>query len=204
MSTLIVTGTGTGIGKTIFSAALAGALGATYWKPVQAGLEAETDSQTVARLAGVTVLPEAYRLKMPASPHRAAAAEGIILDPARLALPKISTPLVVEGAGGLMVPLTADFLLIDLFARWQAPLILCAATHLGTINHSLLALEAIRTRNIPLLGIAFIGEANEDSEATICRLGRAKRLGRLDRVAALNKASLAAAFAASFTIGDFR
>ena len=204
MKTFIVTGTSTGIGKTIFAAALAGALGAAYWKPVQAGLEEETDSQTVARLAGAAVLPEAYRLKMPASPHRAAAAEGIVLDPARLALPKTAMPLVVEGAGGLMVPLTPDLLFIDLFARWQAPLILCAATHLGTINHSLLSLEAIRTRNIPLLGIAFIGEANEDSEATICRLGRAKHLGRLNPVAALNNISLAAAFAEGFSIGDFR
>jgi dethiobiotin synthetase len=202
--TFIVTGTDTGIGKTVFSAALAGALNATYWKPVQAGLEDETDSQTVARLAGVTVLPEAYRLKLPASPHRAAAEEGITIDPARLVLPQTAQPLVVEGAGGLMVPLTPEILFIDLFARWQAPLILCARTSLGTINHSLLSLEAIRTRNIPLLGIAFIGEANPDSEATICRLGRARRLGRLDPIASLNRATLAYAFAAGFDPGDFR
>ena len=200
----VVTGTDTGIGKTVFSAALAAAIGATYWKPVQAGLEGETDSQTVARLAGARVLPEAWRLKMPASPHRAAAAEGIEIDPAGLILPQLPGPLVVEGAGGLMVPLTADVLFIDVFARWHAPLILCARTSLGTINHTLLSLEAIRTRNIPLLGVAFLGDANKDSEATICRLGHAKNLGRLDRITRLDKDSLANAFANGFNMGDFR
>jgi len=205
----VVTGTDTGLGKTVFAAALAGALGASYWKPVQAGLptsenESETDSQTVSRLAGVSVLPEIYRLKMPASPHRAAAAENITIDPARLRLPEIPTPLVVEGAGGLMVPLTQDCLFIDIFARWQAPLVLCARTSLGTINHTLLSLEAIRRRNITLLGIAFMGAANEDSESIICRLGRARRLGRLAPIAALSRASVADAFAAGFDPRDFQ
>src|SRR4051812_1766864 len=101
---LIVTGTGTGIGKTIFAAALTGALGGVYWKPVQAGLEGESDSEIVARLSARPVLPEAYRLQLAASPHRAAAEEGVRIDPAILALPQTPQPLVVEGAGGLMVP----------------------------------------------------------------------------------------------------
>ena len=199
----VVTGTDTGIGKTVFSAALTDAIGGVYWKPVQAGLDGETDSQTVARLAHAAVLPEAYRLTMAASPHRAAAEEGIAIDPATLTLPQTDRPLVVEGAGGLMVPLTPETLYIELFARWDAPLILCARTALGTINHSLLSLAAIRARNIPLLGIAFIGEANEDSERIICRLGQAKRLGRLGLVAPLDRAHLQAAFQAGFDIGDF-
>ena len=110
---------------------------------------------------------------------------------------------MVEGAGGLLVPLDEDTLYIDVFARWGAPLILCARTSLGTINHTLLSLEAIRTRNIPLLGIAFLGEANNDSEATICRLGGARRLGRLGPVAPLDGAHLRAAFAAGFSLEDF-
>jgi dethiobiotin synthetase len=199
MKRFIVTGTDTGIGKTVFAAALTGALKAIYWKPVQAGLDGETDSQTVARLSGQGVLPEAYRFKLAASPHRAAAAEGLTIDPARLVLPETDVPLIVEGAGGLLVPLTEDMLYIDVFARWNAPLILCARTSLGTINHTLLSLEAIRARNIPLLGIAFIGEENKDSERIIAKLGGVKRLGRLDPVVPLNAENLSNAFAAGFS-----
>ena len=100
----LVTGTDTDIGKTVFCAGLAGLLGARYWKPVQAGLEAPTDSDTVAALAGVPVVPEAYRLTLAASPHQAAAEEDIVIDPDSLVPP--DGPLVIEGAGGLMVPLT--------------------------------------------------------------------------------------------------
>jgi dethiobiotin synthetase len=199
----IVTGTDTGIGKTVFAAALTGAIGGVYWKPVQAGLEEETDSVTVSRLSGRPVLPEAYRLKLPASPHRAAQAEGGAIEAATLRLPETNAPLVVEGAGGLLVPLNEDTLFIDMFARWSIQLILCARTSLGTINHTLLSLEAIRARRIPLLGIAFIGEGNDDSERIICRFGSAKRLGRLGPVAPLEPASLAAAFAAGFQRQDF-
>jgi len=199
----VVTGTDTGIGKTVFAAALTGAIGGVYWKPIQAGLEEETDRELVARLSGCPVLPEAYRLKLPASPHRAAAAEGIAIDEAVLRLPETDAPLVVEGAGGLLVPLTENTLFVDMFARWAMPLILCARTSLGTINHTLMSLEAIRARRIPLLGIAFIGEANDDSERIICRFGSVKRLGRLGLVAPLERDRLAAAFADGFHRQDF-
>lgn len=204
MSVFVVSGTGTGIGKTVFAAALTQALGGVYWKPVQAGLDGETDSQTVARLSGRQTLPEAYRLKLAASPHKAAAEEGVAIAPEKLVLPVTAAPLIVEGAGGLLVPLTETTLYADVFARWQAPLILCASTALGTINHTLLSLEAIRARSIALLGIAFIGEANDDSERIIQKLGRAKRLGRLARLSPLNRESLSRAFAAGFDPGDFR
>lgn len=199
----IVTGTGTGIGKTVFAAALTAALSGIYWKPVQAGLDGESDSEAVTRLSGRPVLPEAYRLALAASPHRAAAEEGVRIDPGRLVLPHTNEPLVVEGAGGLMVPLNEEALFIDLFARWRAPLILCAATALGTINHSLLSLEAIRRRDIPLLGIAFVGGAQPESETIICRLGQVKRLGRMPPVSPLNRAALADAFARNFNLADF-
>ena len=204
MKRFVVTGTDTGLGKTVFAAALTNALQGIYFKPVQAGLLPETDTQIVARLSGRPVLPEIYRFKLAASPHKAAAAEGIKLNPAKLVLPKTAAPLVVEGAGGLLVPLNPATLYIDVFKRWKAPLILCARTSLGTINHTLLSLEAIRARKIPLLGIAFIGEANADSEAIICKLGRAKRLGRLDHVFPLTPKKLAKAFAAGFSLKDFR
>ena len=203
MKAFVVSGTGTGIGKTVFAAALTGALEGIYWKPVQAGLDDETDSQTAARLSGRPTLPEAWRLKLAASPHKAAAKEGLTIAPEKLSLPAHDAPLIVEGAGGLLVPLTETTLFADVFARWQAPLILCTSTALGTINHTLLSLEAIRARKIPLLGIAFIGQANDDSERIIVKLGNAKRLGRLPQLSLLNRQTLASAFAASFNLGDF-
>ena len=198
--TIVVTGTDTDVGKTVFAAAL----GATYWKPVQAGLADGTDEGTVQRLGVTRVLPEAYRLVTPCSPHRAAAIDGVTIDADRLALPQVAGLLVVEGAGGALVPLTDDLLYADLFARWEAPVVLVARTQLGTINHSLLSLEALRARGVPVLGIAFNGPPEPDSEATIARIGRVKRLGRLDRVEHLDAASLAAAFAAGFDVEDFR
>ena len=207
-STLIVTGTDTGVGKTVFAAALAGALGARYWKPVQAGPDEDggSDALKVARLAGIAaerVHPEAYRLATPCSPHRAAEIDGVVLDPARLTLPRGEGPLVVEGAGGVLVPLSRNRLYADQFAAWGAPVVLVARTSLGTINHSLLALEALRARSVPVLGVAFVGEGNEDSEATIAAMGRVRRLGRLPLLADLTRESLAKAFAENFRPGDF-
>ena len=203
---IVVTGTDTGIGKTVFSAALAGALDAVYWKPVQAGLDEETDSDTVLKLSGLSsdrLLREAYRLKTPASPHLAAKIDSVMLVPAALALPETARPLVVEGAGGLMVPLTENLTYIDVMAGWRVPVVLCARTALGTINHSLLSIEALRSRDIPLQGIAFIGDANEESERIICAMGRAKRLGRLPRLDPLTVDTLRAAFAQNFSVAAF-
>jgi dethiobiotin synthetase len=196
----VVSGTDTDIGKTVFAAGLCGFLGLRYWKPVQCGLPG--DRETVAALAGVETLPEAYRLNMPAAPHQAAAAQGIAIDPASLNPP--DGPLAIEGAGGLMVPLNRETLFIDVFARWQIPLVLCARTALGTINHTLLSIAAVRARAIPLQGVAFIGEANEESESIIAKLGQVKRLGRLPHLPALTRESLAAAFDQNFRREDFQ
>ncbi len=204
--TIVVTGTDTDIGKTVFAAGLAAALGARYWKPVQAGLADGSDTASVVTL-GVhadRVLPEAYRLTTPCSPHLAAEIDGVTIDPDRLALPEIDGPLVVEGAGGVMVPVTRDLIFADLFARWGKPVVLVARTGLGTINHSLLSIEALRSRDVPILGIAFVGDPVEDSEATIATLGKVRRLGRLPRLAPLNAATLAEAFAANFDLAAFR
>jgi len=204
MRPIIATGTDTGIGKTVFAAGLAAALGAAYWKPIQSGLDGEaSDSDTARRLGVRDVLPEAYRLTEPLSPHRAAELDGVTIDPARLTLPDVLGTLVIEGAGGLLVPVTRTLLFADLFRQWAAPAVLVARTGLGTINHSLLSVEAMRTRGIAILGIAFVGEANEDNEATICALAGVRRLGRLPLLAPLNAGSLAAAFAAHFRIEDF-
>ena len=204
---IVVTGTDTEIGKTVFAAGLADQLGACYWKPIQSGLEGETDSQIVTRLGGLSsdrILPERYRLKTPVSPHQSAAIDGISIDMAALDVPDAgSRPLVIEGAGGLMVPLDRSTLYIDVFAHWRLPVVLCARTALGTINHSLLSVEALRHRGIELLGIAFIGESNPESERAICEIGRVKRLGRLSRLSPLTRDTLREAFATSFKPADF-
>jgi dethiobiotin synthetase len=203
---IIVTGTDTGIGKTVLSAALAGALDGFYWKPVQAGLDEETDSQTVLRLSGLAaerVLPEAYRLRTPASPHLAAELDGVTIEPDSLRVSEKDRPLVVEGAGGLLVPLTRDVTYLDLMASWRLPVVLCARTTLGTINHSLLSIAALRARGVAMLGIAFIGDANVESERIITDMGKVRRLGRLPHVAPLTRDTLREAFTGGFDIRDF-
>ncbi|UAK24479.1 dethiobiotin synthase [Sphingomonas nostoxanthinifaciens] len=199
----VVTGTDTGIGKTVFAAGLTHAIGASYWKPIQAGLDEGSDRATVATLAALSparLLPEAYALTTPCSPHRAAELDAVTIDPDRLALPPVDGPLVVEGAGGALVPVTRSLLFADLFARWSLPVILVARTALGTINHSLLSIEALRARGVAIHGVAFVGDAVPDSEATIVAIGGVPRLGRLPLLDPLDHAALARAFAESFDV----
>jgi dethiobiotin synthetase len=206
MKRFVVVGTDTGIGKTTFSAALTGALDGAYWKPVQSGDLDATDSDTVLRLAGIApqqIVPEIYRLKTPASPHLAAEIDGVEIDPAALELPETDRPLIVEGAGGLLVPITRQITYIDVIARWNIPVVLCARTTLGTINHSLLSIEALRARKVPLFGIAFIGDENVESERIIVAMGRVRRLGRLPHLVPLSRQTLHNAFAAHFDVADF-
>ncbi len=207
MPRFVVTGTDTGIGKTVFAAGLAGALEAHYWKPVQSGLEEETDSETVRRLAALPashVLPEAYRLKTPVSPHLAARLDGVMIRPETLLPPAIDGPLVIEGAGGLLVPLTDHVLFADVFTRWQIPVILCARTGLGTINHTLLSLEALHRRAIPVFGIAFIGDEQAETQAIIATMGGAPVLGRLPRLDPLTPETLRQAFSSYFELARFQ
>ncbi len=205
MARFAITGTDTDVGKTLFAAGLAAQLGARYWKPVQAGLEDETDSEVVARLSGgrAQVLPEAYRLTTPCSPHEAARIDGVTIDPSRMALPAGDGPLVVEGAGGVLVPLRDDLVSADQFARWGLPVVLVARTSLGTINHSLLSLEALRARKIAVHGIVFSGTSNPASEAAIVKLGAVRHLGRLPWIEPLSAGTLTAAFAANIDLAAF-
>ncbi len=206
MSVVVVTGTDTDIGKTVFAAGLAAALGAHYWKPIQAGTDGGGDAATVARL-GVPqqlILAEAYRLRTPCSPHLSAEIDGVVIEPGRLELPSAGGPLVVEGAGGVLAPVTRNLAFADLFARWGRPVVLVARTRLGTINHSLLSLEALRARGVRVLGVAFIGDPVEDSEAIIAARGGVRRLGRLPNLPRLDADTLARAFARAFDLEDFR
>jgi dethiobiotin synthetase len=201
----VVTGTDTGIGKTVFAAGLASALGAHYWKPIQAGTDPDGDKEVVARLSGLTashILPEAYRLTAPASPHLAARIDGVDITLDRLALPQVDGPLVVEGAGGVLVPVSETLLMADLFAYWGQPVILCARTALGTINHSLLSIEALRARQVPIAGIAFIGERHEENERIIPQLAKIPSLGRLPLLDPLNASALITAFSAHIRLSD--
>ncbi|RAZ83073.1 ATP-dependent dethiobiotin synthetase BioD [Mesorhizobium hawassense] len=203
---IVITGTDTGIGKTVFAAGLTALLDGIYWKPVQSGTASETDSEIVSLLAGLSadrVLPEAWRLTEPLSPHRAAELDGVEIDALALALPPTERPLIVEGAGGLMVPLNRHTLYIDVFARWNAPVILCARTALGTINHTLLSIEALRARSIPLLGVVFIGDLVVDTQKTIVQMGKVRVLGRLPFLRSLTPGTLSASMQELFRAADF-
>ncbi|MFH1157776.1 MAG: dethiobiotin synthase [Pseudomonadota bacterium] len=200
----IITGTDTGVGKTVFAAMLTLALKGVYWKPVQAGTEGATDTQTVRKLTGLPdnrFLPESYILTQPLSPHRAAELDGRKIE--ELKLPKAVSPLIIEGAGGLMVPLSRETLFIDIFKKWNLPVILCARTVLGTINHTLLSIEAMKKRAMPILGIAFIGSDNPDNIRTITEFSGVRNLGRLPLLEALGKKSLEEAFDENFRKEDF-
>ena len=178
-----VTGTDTGIGKTVVSACLALAWGADYWKPVQTGLARdEGDTAMVSRLAGLP--PErlhtpAYALDAPLSPHLAAAREGADIRLEDLVLPASELPIVVEGAGGPLVPLNGRVLMVDLMVRLALPVVLVAPNRLGAINQTLLALEALKARGLPVLGVVLIGTPFADNRAAIETHGRVKVLAEL-------------------------
>ena len=172
MQHLFITGIGTDVGKTVVAAILTEALGADYWKPVQAGLTPTTDAETVRQLVSnpdSQFHPEAYRLALPASPHAAAAAEGIELSPTTFRLPHTDNHLVVEGAGGLLVPLAPGFLMVDLLAQLGLATVVVSHNYLGSINHTLLTLEALRQRQIPVRGLVFNGEPTPTTEDFIAQ-----------------------------------
>ena len=181
-----VTGIHTDVGKTMVAAAMVAHLGADYWKPVQAGLEPQTDSQRVAELAGPRlgrIWPERYRLHKPCSPHEAAAAEGLSLSLEDFELPPdTGQPLVVEGAGGLMVPLNDQNSILDLAKRLKLPLVLVIRHYLGSINHSLLSLAQIEQAGLNLAGLVFNGPANPASEQAILARSTAPVLFRLEEI----------------------
>lgn len=189
-----VTGTDTDVGKTVVSAWLMLHLGADYWKPVQAGLDGETDADVVKRLAradDVRIHPSAYALPEPLSPHEAARRAGVEIEMARFALPPVDGPLVVEGAGGLMVPLNDSALVIDLIAQLGLPAILACRSTLGTINHSLLSIEALRRRGLALAGVVLIGPPTPHNRAAIEAYGKVRVLAEIPPLEPLTAEALA-------------
>lgn len=191
---LVVCGTDTDVGKTVVSALLVQGLGAHYWKPVQSGLEGGGDTGRVQQLLELPperVWPEAYRLTAPVSPHWAAERDGISIDPARLALPAVDGPLVVETAGGLLVPLRRNWLQIEQIAVWGLPVLLVARSGLGTLNHTLLSLEALARRSIPVLGLVLNGDPHPDNPRTLEALGGVPVLAELPPLDPLDREGLA-------------
>jgi len=177
-----VTGTDTDVGKTVISAWLVARLDGCYWKPVQAGNHPETDSAIVQRLTGVRpdrILPEAYVLPEPIAPHEAARRAGIAIDMQKLVPPPCDRLLVVEGAGGVLVPLTDNAFVIDLARELELPVILVSRSTLGTINHTLLSLEAIRRRGLVLAGVVVNGPETPHNRAAIERYGQVEIIAEI-------------------------
>ena len=166
----IICGTDTDIGKTLISSFFVRGLNSFYWKPIQSGIESQTDSQTVETLAKVSrekIIKEAYVFTKPLSPHWASEIDQKTINFDMLKIPKVQGSLIVETAGGLMVPITRDFLQIDQIKKWNLPVILVCKSSLGTLNHTLLSIEALKRRNIEILGLVVNGEKHLDNPKTL-------------------------------------
>ncbi|MBA3015041.1 MAG: dethiobiotin synthase [Proteobacteria bacterium] len=202
----LVSGTDTNVGKTIIASMLATGLKATYWKPIQSGLDEPTDTEMVRILSGLPehlILPEAYRLRTPVSPHASAAIDGITIDTKKLELPPITGRLIIEGAGGVMVPVNDDNLLIDIIKSWGLPVLLVASTRLGTINHTLLSLTALRSKNIAVVGVVMNGSPDEISRLAIERYGKTTVLATIPPLRTVNTETIRTGFEQYFSGEDF-
>ena len=179
---IIICGTDTDVGKTIVSSFFVQGLKGIYWKPIQSGTEEGTDTKTVCNLLNLEpnrYISERYKFKAPVSPHWAAEQESGFIEPSNLKLPDLNELIIIETAGGLMVPLNRDWLQIDQLQVWGAPIILVARTGLGTLNHTLLSLEALRHRNLVVLGIVLNGPPHKDNPKTLEQFGDTKILASL-------------------------
>jgi dethiobiotin synthetase len=188
--TIFITGIGTGIGKTIISAALVEKLKADYWKPVQSGDLDNSDTLKVKSLITneISVFHlEAYKLTQPFSPHKSAAIDGISIDKNKIIIPETDNTLIIEGAGGLMVPLKDNFLMIDLIKQLNTGVILVSQNYLGSINHTLLSIEALKNRDIPIKGIIFNGLKDIYTEEFILDYSGVELLGHVPEYPVINK-----------------
>lgn len=181
----IVTGIGTDVGKTIVAAILTKALEAVYWKPIQSGAQKDSDAAKVFQLTSnsATIHEGTISLQAPLSPHIAAQMEGIEIDPAQLRLPPTEKFMIIEGAGGLMVPInTSGVLFLDVFEIWSLPLVLVVRHYLGSINHTLLSLSEIKRRGLQLEGVVYVGEDDFGAEEIIHNLYYPKVLAKIPLV----------------------
>ncbi len=179
---IIICGTDTDVGKTIVSSFFVQGLKAIYWKPIQSGTEEGTDTETVRKLLNLEpnrYISEKYKFKASVSPHWAAEKESDFIEPNNLEIPDIDKLIIIETAGGLMVPLNRNWLQIDQLKVWGAPIILVARTGLGTLNHTLLSLEALKSRDLNILGLVLNGHPHDDNPKTLEQFGDTKILASL-------------------------
>lgn len=207
-SRFFITGTDTAVGKTTVSALLCAALDAFYWKPIQTGTREGTDRITVVRLADLPrdrALPETYRFSPPVSPHLAAQRAGIRISLHKIKFPKIPAHqnLIVEGAGGALVPINSTQLMTDLMRHLALPVLLVSRTSLGTINHTLLSIAALRAARLDLRGIVLSGKPNRDNRRAIEHYGEIEVLGAVPFLAKINRATLINVFRRNFNAKAF-
>jgi len=208
-SRFFITGTDTGVGKTVTSALLCAALDARYWKPIQTGTREGSDRAAVMRLAHMPmsrVLPEIYRFAPPVSPHLAAARAGVRIELRKIVLPPLRRDrnLIVEGAGGALVPINETQLMTDLMRHLRLPVVLVARTALGTINHTLLSLAALRQARLEVRGVVMVGPADSDNRKAIEHYGEIAVVGHIPHLTKLNRAALLRIFEREFNQTVFR
>ncbi|QNR86517.1 dethiobiotin synthase [Pedobacter riviphilus] len=196
MTKYFITGIGTGIGKTLISAILTEKLKADYWKPIQSGDLDTSDSITINSLISNTqtvIHPESYRLTQPLSPHLSARLDGIEIDLNKINTPLTNNNLIIEGAGGLMVPLNKKELIIDLIKKLEVEVILVSQNYLGSINHTLLSVNLLKQYEIPVKGIIFNGDENAETERFILQYSKIKKLGSIPSLKNIDKEKVKAA-----------
>ena len=207
-SRFFITGTDTNVGKTVVSALLCAALDGIYWKPIQTGVRDGTDRATVMRIARLPknrTLPEVYRFAPPVSPHLAGRLAGTRIDLRKIKLPRLahSQNLIVEGAGGALVPVNSTELMTNLMAHLDLPVLLVTRTSLGTINHTLLSIAALRAARLDLRGVVMVGKANRENRAAVEHYGEIEVVGAVPVLAKINRAALVRVFRAKFDLKVF-
>ena len=199
MNSIFVTGTDTNVGKTVLSALLVAALDGVYWKPVQTGACEGTDRRAVMQWAEIDedrTVAECYCFDPPVSPHLAAAQAGTQINLTRIPRPlfRRGKPVIIEGAGGILVPLNDSELMVDLAAKFAAPVIVAARSGLGTINHTTLTVRALRGAGLPILGVVMIGDRNRENEISVEQYAQVPIVGRIPRLPTINRSALLRVF----------
>ena len=203
---LFITGTDTGVGKTLLAALLVAALDRKYWKPIQTGACDGTDRETVMKWAGVSAdrtFPESYIFDPPVSPHLAAEQKGVAIDLPHIQRPSSPEPLIIEGAGGVFVPLNRDAYILDLIRHVGATVVVAARTELGTINHTLLTVSAIRNAKLGLLGVVMIGKEDAGNRRAVEHYGDVPVIGSIPWLDNINRGTLCSVFEQQFDKNAF-
>jgi dethiobiotin synthetase len=204
---IFVSGTDTNVGKTLLSALLVAALDGIYWKPIQTGAAEGTDRQTVIKLAEIPeaqTIPESYCFDPPVSPHLAAGASGVKIDLARIRVPaKVDKPVIAEGAGGILVPINDAESVLDLARHLGFPIVIAARAALGTINHTLLTVRALRCAKMSIKGVVMIGNRNKENERSVAEFGAVPVVGWIPWLDRIDRETLLRVFRSNFDLKYF-